>query len=95
MLTKEKIKESLLDIIEGVRNPPAILNFITLPYTRDRINDVVNQCIALHHEVDGIADDNDTWSATQKLFLVEAEYKKEGGVRSCNHAFVLIESAYG
>ncbi len=76
MFTKQKIKDSLLVIIEGIRNPPAVLNFINLPYTRDRIDNLVNQCIALHREVEGITDESDTWSATQKLFLIEAEYKK-------------------
>ena len=76
MHTKEELKTNLLKIIEGTRNPPAILNFVPLPYTKGRFNDLVNECIDLHREIDESSEDSDTWVHTQKLFTIEAEYKR-------------------
>ena len=76
MLTTDEIKSGLLKVVEGVRNPPAILNFVPLPYTRRRFSGLVDECIALHREVDKLTEDSDTWEHTQRLFAIEAEYKR-------------------
>lgn len=76
MLTKDDIKSSLLKVIEGIRNPPVILNFVPLRYTKRRLNTVVDRCIDLHREVDAISSDQDTWEYAQRLFAIEATYKE-------------------
>ena len=76
MLTKDEIKESLLKVIEGIRNPPPIINFVPLNYMKDRLNKVVDKCIDLHREVEALTETQDTWEHSQRLFAIEAEYKR-------------------
>lgn len=76
MLTKPQISEALLAIIEGVRNPPSILNFIPLNYTRGRLNTVVEKCVELHRDVQRDSDSEDTWEYSQRLLALESEYKR-------------------
>ena len=76
MLTKDEIKESLLKVIEGIRNPPPIINFVPLNYTKNRLNNVVDECTDLHREVEALTEAQDTWEHSQRLFAIEAEYKR-------------------
>lgn len=75
MLNNEQIQDGLLNIIKGIRNPPAILNFVPLPYTRGRFDDLVLKCIDLHKDLIA-GGEEDNWSNTQRFFLIESEYKK-------------------
>lgn len=77
MLAPEKIREDLLRIIEGIRNPPAVMNYMPgLPYTRRRFDELVTKCVDLHQELAVLAPSDDTWAQSQKLFTIEAEYKR-------------------
>lgn len=77
MFTPEKIKSDLLAIVEGVRNPPAILNFLpVLPYTRTKFDSLSGACIGLYREVAALPPNADTWEASQKLMDLEAEYRR-------------------
>lgn len=77
MFRPEKIREELLKIIEGIRNPPSIMNFIpALRYTRARFDELIEKCLALHQSLENVMPGDDTWLHTQELFNIEAEYKR-------------------
>jgi hypothetical protein len=77
MLTVAMIKDDLLKIIEGVRNPPALANFMPgLPYTRGRFTDLITKCIDLHRRLSLLPEGADTSMESQELFAIEAQYKR-------------------
>lgn len=76
MLTPERIQVDLLQLIERIRNPPAIMKSrLFLPNTQKRFNELADKCIELHHELAGLTGE-DTWTQSKKLFAIEAEYKR-------------------
>ncbi|WP_291585549.1 hypothetical protein [Comamonas sp. UBA7528] len=77
MLTPDKIREELLRIIAGIRNPPFAMTILPLlPYTQERFNALIDRCIELHRQLTEVKSEDDTSEHSQVLFAIEAEYRR-------------------
>lgn len=78
MITKEELSKAIDIVINGVRTPPTVMNFLPgLPITRRRFADLLQHCVELQKDIYLISDsDPSIFDLHARFLALEAEYKR-------------------